>query len=209
MIDDVRLPEKWSKGSSGGAAFLTRIVTTESGAEDREERWANPLWRYDIAHNVKSAAGIAELRGFHLARRGASRGFLLKDWIDFTSAADGVAAAAAGNQPLGTGTGAQTVFLLIKRHADVAGTFDRAVLWPVTGSVLIAVNAIPLAAAGFTVQRGAGTVTFAVAPAAAAVLTAGFAFDVPVRFGEDLLSVSWDTINSRSVGSVPLFEVRA
>lgn len=207
MIDDVRLPEKWSKGSSGGPAFLTDVVHMVSGAEDREERWEHELGTWEIAHNIKSAEQIAELRAFHRLRRGQSRGFLLKDWIEFTSAADGVSARTATDQPLGTGTGAQTVFALIKRYSDGAGSYDRPIAWPVAGTVVVAVNGTPLGS-GFTVQRGAGTVTFAAAPANGAVLTAGFQFDVPVRFMDDHLSVSWDTINSRSAGQVPLQEVR-
>lgn len=207
IIEDVRLPDKWSKGSAGGPAFATRAVRLESGESDQEERWEAPLWSYDIAHNIKSLEQMAELRAFHLARRGASRGFLLKDWIDWTSKANGADAATALDQPLGTGTGAQTVFPIVKRYADSGGSFDRRILWPVAGTVLVAVNGTPLGS-GFTVQRGAGTITFTSAPAAAAVLTCGFQFDVPVRFVEDLLSISWDTINSRSAGSVPLEEVR-
>jgi uncharacterized protein (TIGR02217 family) len=92
MIDDVLLPENWSKGSTGGPEFHTLAVAVASGAVDREERWEHPLWRYDIAQNVKSPEDIAWLRSFHLARRGASRAFLLKDWIDYTSAASGIGA---------------------------------------------------------------------------------------------------------------------
>ena len=206
MIDDVRLPEKWSKGSAGGPAFLTDIVTLVSGEEDREERWAHPLAQYDIAHNVKRPEDIAVLRAFHRARRGASRGFLLKDWIEYTSAQDGVSPPTPGDQPLGIGGDGETVFPIVKRYTDGGGSYDQPIAWPVAGSVVVAVNGAAVTA--FTVQRGAGTVTFAAAPAPGAVLTCGFEFDVPVRFVEDLLSVSWDTIASRSAGAVPLIELR-
>lgn len=207
-IDDVRLPEKWSKGSSGGPAFLTDVVQTVSGEEDREERWEHPLASYDIAHNVKRPEDIAELRAFHRARRGASRGFLLKDWIEYSSAADGISAPSALDQPLGTGDGGETVFPIVKRYEDSAASYDWPVLWPVAGTVLVAVDGAPLGPGDFTVQRGDGTITFSSAPAGSAVLTCGFQFDVPVRFAEDQLTVSWDTINSCSAGSVPLQEVR-
>ncbi len=206
-IDDVRLPEKWSKGSSGGPAFLTDVVQTVSGDEDREERWADPLGTGDIVHTVKRADDIAEIRAFHRARRGASRGFLLKDWIEYTSRADGVSAPTALDQPLGTGDGAETVFAIVKRYSDAAGSYDWPVLWPVAGTVLVAVDGVPLGG-GFTVNRGAGTITFASAPGTGDVLTCGFQFDYPVRFTDDHLNVSWDTINSRSAGSIPLQEVR-
>lgn len=208
MIDDVRLPANWSKGSAGGPAFLTDVVHMVSGDQDREERWADPLASYDIVHNIKTPEQIAELRAFHRARRGASRAFLLKDWIEFTSASNGRQAPAATDQPLGTGTGAATVFSIVKRYSDAGGSYDQPIAWPVAGTVLVAVDGAPLGS-GFTVQRGDGTVTFAVAPSNGAVLTCGFEFDVPVHFVEDQLNVSWDTINSCSAGSVPLEEVRS
>lgn len=208
MVADVRLPDKWSKGSAGGPMFDTEIVQTDGGDEYRNQRWTRPLWRYEIAHNIKSPADISALRAFHLARRGRSRAFLFKDWLDYSSNDDGVTAATALDQPLGTGNGVQTIFNLIKRYDDSVEAYDRAILWPVTGSVLVAKDGV-LFAPGYTVQRGAGTITFAAAPANGVVLTAGFQFDVPVRFDDDWLSVTWDTINSRSAGSVPLMEVRA
>lgn len=208
MIDDVRLPENWSKGSSGGPAFNTLIVPMDSGDEDREERWEDPLAQYEIAHNMRRPEDIAALRRFHKARRGASRAFLLKDWLEYTSAEDGCSAPSATDQPLGIGNGATTTFALVKRYEDAAGTYDQPIRWPVAGTLVPALDAVPMVG-GFTVNRGDGTVTFAVAPGSGVVVTCGFEFDVPVRFVEDLLSVTYDTINSRSIGSVPLQEVRS
>ncbi|MCT2398532.1 DUF2460 domain-containing protein [Novosphingobium mangrovi (ex Huang et al. 2023)] len=207
ILDDVRLPEKWSKGSSGGPEFLTGLVPLAGGGEYRPRRWTNPLHRYDIAHNVRKPEDIAELRSFHFARNGRHRGFLLKDWLDWTSASDGQSAPMVTDQSLGTGDGVETQFQLVKRYADAINPFDRPVAFPVVDTLLIAADGTPMAS-GWSVERGTGLVTFTAAPAIGAVLTAGFAFDVPIRFDDDWLSISWDTINSRSAGSVPLQEVR-
>ena len=204
----MRLPEKWSKGSTGGFEFSTTAVKTDDGGVETNENWAFPLRRYEIAHNVKTPEDIALLRSFHAARRGASRPFLLKDWFEYTTKADGVSAAAMIDQPLGVGDGVTTAFQLVKRYADSVSPIDVPVLWPVAGTVLIAKDGIA-APTGWTVNRGTGIVTFSVAPTLGAVLTAGFQFDVPVRFEDDMLRISWDTINSRSAGSVPLEEYRA
>ncbi|UZW55560.1 DUF2460 domain-containing protein [Sphingobium sp. JS3065] len=208
MTDDVRLPEKWSKGSNGGFEFSTESVKTDDGGTERNENWAFPLRRYEISHNVKTIEDIALLRAFHAARRGASRSFLFKDWIDYTSKADGNSAAAMTDQPLGTGDGVTTAFQLVKRYADAVSPIDVPVLWPVAGTLLIAKNGVA-APTGWSVNRGTGIVTFTSAPALGVAITAGFQFDVPVHFEDDLLRISWDTINSRSAGSVPLEEVRA
>ena len=50
--------------------------------------------------------------------------------------------------------------------------------------------------------------TLDAAPATGAVVTAGFAFDVPVRFAEDTLSVSRSTFLAGAAPSVPLIELR-
>ena len=206
-VVDLRLHENWSQGSAGGPEFLTSVVPLDSGGEYREQRWARPLWKYEIAHNIKRISQIAEIRAFHMARRGRRDSFLLKDWIDWTSASDGQSAAAMLDQPLGTGDGTLTTFQLIKRYPDAVSAYDRAIKWPVAGTLLVSVNGV-LKSTGVAVNRGTGVVTLTPAPAAAAVITAGFQFDVPVRFEEDWLSVSWDTINSRSAGSIQLLEVR-
>lgn len=207
MTDDVRLPENWSKGSRGGPAFNTPIVPLLPGTEKREQRWLYAKQRYEIAHNIKSPEDIMALNAFFRARRGARYPFLFKDWVDYSSAANGIATPAATDCPLGTGTGAQTTFQLVKRYADTVRPYDRPILWPVTGTLVVAVNGAPLGS-GFSVARGTGIVTFSVAPSNGAVLTAGFQFDVPVRFEDDYLDIAWDTINSRSAGTVPLIEVR-
>jgi uncharacterized protein (TIGR02217 family) len=206
-IDDVRLPDKWSKGSAGGPEFRTDVVPLASGSEYRERRWMYPRSRYESAHNVKTPEQIAELRAFHRARAGRHRGFLLKDWVEFTSAANGVSAPSMTDCPLGTGDGATTAFQLVKRYGDTVSPFDQPIKWPVAGTLKIAQDGV-LQTTGWSVARGTGIVTFTAAPADGVVLTAGFEFDVPVRFDDDWLSVTWDTINSRSAGQVPLLEVR-
>ena len=75
----------------------------------------------------------------------------------------------------------------------------------IPGSVRVAVDGIETA--GFAVESG-GWVTFDAAPESGAVVTAGFAFDVPVRFAEDSLSVSRATFLAGTAASVPLIELR-
>ena len=50
-------------------------------------------------------------------------------------------------------------------------------------------------------------VSFDEAPAEGAVVTAGFRFDVPVRFAEDRLEVNRATFLAGEAPSVPLVEV--
>lgn len=208
MIDDIRLPEDWSRGSAGGPGFLTDSVRMVSGEIDRDERWEHELAQYDIAHNMKSPGDIAEIRKFHRLRRGSSRGFLLKDWLEYTSAEDGESDPDPLDQPLGTGDGAETVFAIVKRYSDTVTSYDRPIAWTVEGTVVVAVDGVELDPADFTVQRGAGTITFDAAPVDEAELTCGFEFDVPVHFVEDVVSVVYDAPAMRSIGQIPIEELR-
>jgi uncharacterized protein (TIGR02217 family) len=51
-------------------------------------------------------------------------------------------------------------------------------------------------------------IAFTTAPTSGAVLTAGFRFDVPVRFAEDSLEVNRATFAAGEMPSVPLVEIR-
>ena len=76
----------------------------------------------------------------------------------------------------------------------------------VEGTVTVAVDGV--LRQDWTCDASTGLVTFATAPAANAVVTAGFEFDVPVRFDTDRLDVTWDLDRLGSIASIPLVEVR-
>lgn len=63
-------------------------------------------------------------------------------------------------------------------------------------------------APGATADTTTGIVTFTSPPSAGANLTAGFEFDVPVRFDTDDLPVTLDIERLGSITSIPLIEVR-
>ena len=78
---------------------------------------------------------------------------------------------------------------------------------PVAGTVRVARAGVE-ATSGWSVDATTGIVTFATAPAAGVLVTAGFEFDVPVRFDTDRLDVTWDLDRLGSIASIPLVEVR-
>ena len=61
---------------------------------------------------------------------------------------------------------------------------------------------------GWSVDTTTGIVSFTTASAAGAIITAGFEFDVPVRFDTDTLDVTLDIERLGSITSIPLIEVR-
>ncbi|HEY0103448.1 MAG TPA: DUF2460 domain-containing protein [Brevundimonas sp.] len=206
-FDEVRLPARLAFGSTGGVERRTEIVTLGSGFERRSTPWAQGRRRYLIGANLRSLNDMAALTDFFEARRGRLRGFRFRDFADFKSCApaDGVDPT---DQLLGEGDGSRTVFQLVKRHGDGAEAVERRIAKPVAGSVRIAVDGDELAAPAFDVDTATGLVTLATGPAVGAVVTAGFEYDVPVRFDTDRLEVTLESFDAGRMAAAPLIEVR-
>ena len=61
---------------------------------------------------------------------------------------------------------------------------------------------------GWSVDATTGVVSLAAAPGSGVAITAGFAFDVPVRFDTEALDVTLDLERLGSITSIPLLEIR-
>ena len=149
------------------------------------------------------------LISFFRARRGAARGFLLTDPTDFSSHGM-VGTPTPNDQAIGTGDGVTSSFQLSKTYGPPGATGDalqlRLITRPQAASVIVAVNGVALSS-GWTLEAG-GVISFASAPAQGAVITAGFLFDVPVRFESDKLQTTGATFAAGEAPSVPLVEIR-
>ena len=142
-----------------------------------------------------------ELTAFFEARGGRTYGFRFRDPLDLKSCVSSQAISAL-DQPLGIGDGERVDFQLVKGGGVWS---ERIVSKPVAGSVVVAADGA--AAAGFEVDTATGVVTFDAPPAAGAVLTAGFAFDVPVRFDTDRLDMALVGHAAVRIVRAPLVEV--
>ena len=201
---EVSLPLALAIGASGGPERVTDVVRLASGAESRNGRWSQSRRRWEVGGTAMRADVAHELITFFEARQGRKFGFRFRDPVDWKSCGPGQAIAAT-DQPLGTGDGARTVFQLMKRYTSGGAWTDRGITKPVAGSVLVAVDGA--AAPGVAIDHTAGLVTFAAAPGAGVVLTAGFAFDVPVRFDTDRLEMALVGHEAVRVLRAPLVEV--
>jgi len=202
----VRFPLDIALGARGGPERLTDIVTLASGAEERNSRWANSRRKFNAAYGVKSRADMVLVLAFFEERRGRFHSFLWRDGIDYSSAVPGVLLTPS-DQPLGTGDGVKTQFQLIKRYGANFDPYDRAITKPDMNSVVVAIDAVQAAPADFSVDALSGLVTFNVAPAIGAVLTAGFEFDIPARFDADRLDIELTGFDAANVPSIPVIEV--
>ena len=190
-FDDVLFPLALGREAAVAPEFSTTILTSASGFEQRNAAWGAARTRYDVGPGVRSEADIAALLGFYRAWGGPARGFRLRDPFD----SEGV------GELIGVGDGQARRFELV-RHYDGA---VRRITRPVAGSVSVAIDGV--ATQVFAVEPG-GVVMLDNAPATGAAVTASFAFDVPVRFAEDRLSVTRSTFLAGEAASVPLIEVR-
>ncbi|MFB2533509.1 TIGR02217 family protein [Paracoccus sp. p3-h83] len=203
---EVRFPDAVSAGARGGPERRTQIVELASGAEERNASWTNSRRRYDVAYGIRRADDLAAVVAFFEARNGRLHGFRFKDWADFKSCLPSQTPGPT-NQPIGTGNGAATLFQLTKRYTSGAQSWSRTITKPVAGTVSIALNGATQAS-GWSVSTATGLVTFTTAPAAGVAITAGFEFDVPVRFDTDALDVTLDLERLGSITSIPLVEIR-
>lgn len=198
-FDDVLFPFALGREAEVAPELSTAVVSSAGGQEVRNADWAEARTHYDVGPGVRSEADIAALLGFFRARMGPARGFRLRDPFDSASREEG--APTPFDQAIGVGDGTATRFRLVKHYGEVARRITR----PVAGSVRVGVGGAETS--GFTLEPG-GWVALDAAPAAGAMVTAGFRFDVPVRFAEDRLTVSRSTFLAGAAASVPLIEVR-
>jgi uncharacterized protein (TIGR02217 family) len=205
---DIRYPANLSFGSTGGPERRTEIVTLANGYEERNSAWANSLHRYDAGSGLRGLDDLAALIAFFEARMGALYGFRWKDWSDYKSGLPSQATSALDTE-IGRGDGVQTVFQLQKVYLSGPSRYARPVTKPVAGTVKIAVAGLPkVEGSEFTCDPATGLVTFAVPPDIDAQVTAGFEFDVPVRFDTDRIAVSVASFQAGEVPDVPVVEVR-
>jgi uncharacterized protein (TIGR02217 family) len=206
---EVVFPIAVSFGATGGPERRNEIVTLMSGREARNERFAHSRRRYDAGTGLRSAVDLHDVLAFFEARRGSLHGFRFRDPFDMKSCRPEQTPAAL-DQPIGTGDGEAKLFQLSKTYGSGNDAYVRPVTKPVAGSVRVAVDGVELTqGADFTVDEATGLVTFDAGsiPAEGAAVTAGFVFDVPVRFDADRIEASLATFRAGAIPTIPLVEV--
>ena len=205
---EVQFPTSLSFGSVGGPERVTEIVTLANGYEERNTPWADSRRRYDAGVGMRSLADIDALIAFFEARRGQLYGFRWKDWSDYRSSGS-LVAPAFDDQVIGTGDGVTTEFQLWKTYVSGEASYAREIRKPVQGSVLAGVQGDTKAeGVDFSVDLTTGVLSFNAAPGPGATVTAGFEFDVPVRFNTDSIQSSVASFKAGEIPNVPIVEVR-
>ena len=201
-FDDVIFPIEIGREAVATTEFSTNVVTSFSGHERRNSDWADARQGYDVGPGVRSEAELGRLIAFFRARRGPAIGFRFTDPFDNSSnKMTGVPTAL--DQALGQGDGLRTGFALVKTYGDDGQV--RRITRPCLGTIVVAVNGV--ATGAWTLVEG-GIIQFDTAPASSGSITAGYYFDVPVRFAGDSIEMSRATFGAGDIASVPLIEIR-
>lgn len=205
---EIRFPANLSFGSVGGPERRTEVVTLANGYEERNTPWAHSRRRYDAGVGLRSLNDVELLIAFFEARGGQLHGFRWKDWSDFKSC---LPSGSPGplDQVIATGDGVSTVFQLQKTYVSGLQSYARPIRKPVLGTVLVAVSEDPkIEGQEFSVNAETGEVTFVLPPELGTRISAGFEFDVPVRFDADAIQTSVASFQAGEAPKVPVVEIR-
>lgn len=216
FIETPRFPDSISYGSGGGPEYNTTVVGLGSGYEQRIRNWDHPLHKYNVGMGIKLLTDLEVVLQYYHVVAGRFDGFRFKDFTDFSSAGLGNTITNL-DQNIGTGDSTDGVdgngvFDLTKLYTFGATQYTRPIYKPVQGTLVVAVAGIAQTEGGggdYTVDYTNGRITFNSGdhPLTGQAVTAGFEFDVPVRFDDDMLDISHEFFNAGTL-SVILKELR-
>lgn len=207
---EIRFPTAISRGATGGPERRTDVVALGSGHEERNSRWADSRRAYNAGYGVKTLDDLHAVVAFFEERRGRLYGFRWKDHADFRSCAP-TATPTALDQTLGIGDGTRATFPLVKQYGALHAPWQRRIAKPVADTVLVAVDGEPQSiGTAVLVDTTTGIISFQPGhiPADGATVSAGFEFDVSVRFDSDKLEVSLHGFSHGAIPSIPIVEIR-
>lgn len=194
----------------------TTIQVNAGGSERRNQEWEHPLHRFILPEALaREWSVVEELKKHWLITKGPYYSFAWRDPLDFSS--DDLDAPNPETDPiptetdqaLGTGDGFTDSFQLMKRYTYGGHTYDRLIHLPVLSTVVVADDGALVSSSDYAVSRSGGIVTFDTPPANGHALTAGFLFDVEVRFeADDVFESILRTWQAGGFADLTLIEVR-
>jgi uncharacterized protein (TIGR02217 family) len=208
---DVLFPVAVSFGATAGPEWRNEIVLMTSGRERRNARLSQSRRHYDAGTGVRSLEDLYDVLAFFEARRGSLHAFRFRDPFDMRSCRP-TETITALDQDIALGDGSRERFRLIKSYGSGQDAYLRDILKPVASTVRVAVNGAECTSpADFTIDAATGEIVFEPGkiPEAYAIVSAGYEFDVPVRFNTERLEVSLTAFKAGQIPSVPLIEVQS
>ena len=208
---DVQFPVAISFGATGGPEWRNEILSLTSGKEKRNARFSQSRRHYDAGTGVRSLQDLHDVLVFFEARRGSLHAFRFRDPFDMKSCRPDQTVLPT-DQVLGTGNGVQLRFALGKTYGTGPDSQKRLIGKPVTGTLRVALDGGEvLVPSQVSFDAATGEIVFAPGsvPGNGVVVTAGYEFDVPVRFDTERLSMSLTAFKAGQIPTIPLIEVPA
>lgn len=193
---EIRFPESIAFNSSSILEFNTTIIKSKNGYEQRNINWNTNKMKFNIINGIKTKAELDEVITFFRNVRGAGYGFRFKDWTDYQ----------VDNQYLGLGDGVTKEFQLIKSYRVSDNiVYYRKITKPVISTVRVFINDIE--SKDFNIDLTSGLITLNTVPEIDSIIKANFEFDVPVRFENDIMEITMNSINSGNIKDITLIEI--
>lgn len=205
---EVSFPLRLALGATGGPMRRTDIVNLSNGRENRNQRWRNARRRYEVGSAIKTLDDLYSVLEFFEARRGQLYGFRFRDPLDYRSGKPSEPITATDVE-LGLGSGDEAEFQLVKYYGDAESRFRRAIEKPRENSLLVAVDGTVADSETYALDDTTGIIRFTEGhiPDNGAVVTAGFEFDVPVRFDVAQIEINLSHFQAGQVPHVALVEI--
>ncbi|MDE2106722.1 MAG: DUF2460 domain-containing protein [Patescibacteria group bacterium] len=170
---EVQFPTNISYGSKGGAGWLTRIVSTQSGGEYRSQMWSAVRGKWNVSHGLKLPADLQTLIKFFHSMQGRAHSFRFKDWNDYTDWGIGQVATNPNSQLQ------LAKVYTVPVESGVTPSFTRFIAKPVPGTVTIS---------------GGGSVDYTTGLCSGTHAGAAWTgqFDIPARFDVDEITLTME-----------------
>lgn len=193
---EIRFPESIAFNSSSILEFNTTIIKAKNGYEQRNINWNSNKMKFNIINGIKTKTELDELITFFRNVKGAGYGFRFKDFTDYQ----------AENQYIGAGNGETKEFQLIKAYRVSDNIiYYRKITKPIISTVRVFINDIE--SKDFNIDLTTGLITLNTVPEVNTSIKANFEFDVPVRFENDIMEITMNSINSGNVKEIILTEI--
>ncbi|MBL4807837.1 MAG: DUF2460 domain-containing protein [Rhodobacteraceae bacterium] len=194
IMHDVRLPESISNGAQYSTKRRTEISVLANGNERRSTPQRDSRRSMNIAFGIRRDSDVGQIVDLWEIVQGELFAFRVQWPLDFKSC-DPRFSALSDDQLIGVGDGAVIDFQLVKTISIGAQSYVRNVTAIVADSILVAVDGLAqVEGVDFTADYDTGIISFTAPVPDTLEITAGYEFDLIMRFqGGDLVAVmdSW------------------
>jgi len=178
-------------------------VTALSGDIYPNQKWAYSRRQFRCTWGPKKLSDVEEFIRFWEVVK-TTHTFRLRDEMDYRSADVGVALSNL-DQPVAIGDGIETVYQLAKSYTYAGETYVAPIYAPVDGTLIVAVDSVSqIETPDYMVDYTTGLITFTTAPANGFLITAGFEYDVKVRFEDASVT---QRFRARHLGEIDTFNL--